>query len=40
MGQVRAELMGDHNVDQHAYKKIVGAMRDAVTGQVYVAVVW
>ena len=40
MGQVRAELMGDHNVDQHAYKRIVGARRDAATGQVDVAVVW
>ena len=40
MDQVRAELMGDHDVDQHAYKRIVGARRDAVTGQVDVAVVW
>ena len=40
MGQVRAELMGDHDVDQHGYKRIVGARRDAVTGQVDVAVVW
>ena len=40
MDQVRAELMGDHNVDQHAYEKIVGARRDVVTGQVHVAVFW
>jgi hypothetical protein len=40
MGQVRAELMGDRNVDQHAYERVVGARRDAVTGQVHVVVVW
>ena len=32
--------MGNHNVDQHAYKRIVAARRDAVTGQVHVVVVW
>ena len=32
--------MGNHNLDQHAYERILGARRDAVTGQVHVAVVW
>ena len=40
MDQVRAELMSDHNVDQHASKRIVGARRDAATGQVDVGMVW
>ena len=40
LGQVRVELMGDHNVDQYAYERIVGARQDAITDQVHVAVVW
>lgn len=40
MRQVQAELLGEHNVDQHAYTRIVGAKRDTATGQVQVAVVW
>ena len=32
--------MGDHDVNQHAYKRIIGARLDAVTGQVHVVVAW